>query len=201
MPRSRAITSAILFSNPSDLLFENGRLSGSPQTRSGLGSSAAAAGHASVQASIRALANAHPFVHELFTSDLHSTNSDSAGAVLPRRAGAGRLGRRQATGHDLLFDREHVHGAAQRGGLVEPGLVGHANRPEGTEWVGVRKPRRHGKTIPPTWAGVDGDILLLVGPRERHRVPDAAGRKLILPQELAALGVDGLEPAVHGPVK
>src|SRR5262245_26188369 len=54
MPRSRAITSAILFSKPSDLLLEKGRLSGSPQTRRTLGSSAAAAGHVEANATTAA---------------------------------------------------------------------------------------------------------------------------------------------------
>src|SRR5262249_38577026 len=55
MPRSRAITSAILFSKPSDLLFENGRLSGSPHTRSTFDSSAIARGHAGANAIAAAL--------------------------------------------------------------------------------------------------------------------------------------------------
>ena len=67
MPRSRAITSAILFSNPSDRLFENGRLSGSAQTRSTLGSSAAAAGNATAETTIRALASALPLLNILPT--------------------------------------------------------------------------------------------------------------------------------------
>src|SRR5882672_10331795 len=42
MPSSLAMTSAILFSIPSSLSFENGRLFGSPQTRSSLAPSAGA---------------------------------------------------------------------------------------------------------------------------------------------------------------
>src|SRR5262245_55921965 len=86
MPRSRAITSAILFSKPSDLLLENGRLSGSPHTRSTAGASAAATGHASRAATTAAPRTAHARLHHdvmsgVFTSSLPTVSLHPAAAT------------------------------------------------------------------------------------------------------------------------
>ena len=53
---------------------------------------------------------------------------------------------------------------------------------------------------PPT-PGQDGDVLHAVIAHERHRLADEAGVGVELPQLLAGLGVDRLEPAIHRSVE
>src|SRR3984957_9242831 len=47
----------------------------------------------------------------------------------------------------------------------------------------------------------DGDIFVAVRSAIGHRLADDPGASLELPFEFARLGVDGFEPAIHGPVK
>ena len=61
-----------------------------------------------------------------------------------------------------LFDREHVDGAAQRRGLVEPRLVGDADRAQRAVGVGLGRPAASGRPNQPPGRRVDGDVLLLV---------------------------------------
>src|SRR5262245_51115560 len=134
MPRSLAITSAILFSTPSRFSFENGRLLGSPQILSSLASagSAASAGLASAGC----------------TASAGLTSADLASAGLAS-AGLASLGVWPAWAHDasaantsqrpriagLVIDRlggsfqlEDVDHATLGRLLVEAVLVGKADR-------------------------------------------------------------------------
>src|SRR5579863_2494163 len=54
---------------------------------------------------------------------------------------------------------------------------------------------------PAAYARQDGDIFAPVGPAIGHRLADDPRAGLEPPFELACLGVDGFEPAIHGPVK
>src|SRR5919106_435250 len=56
-------------------------------------------------------------------------------------------------------------------------------------------------TGPAADARIHGDGLLPIRAIVGHRVTDDAGRSLELPEDLAALLVDGLEPAFHGAVE
>src|ERR1700733_5969388 len=54
---------------------------------------------------------------------------------------------------------------------------------------------------PAAHPGQDGDILAPVRPTIGHRLADDPGAGLELPFQLACLGVDGFEPAIHGSVE
>src|SRR5437868_630242 len=54
---------------------------------------------------------------------------------------------------------------------------------------------------PPADARQNGDVLNPVIAHICDRLPDDPRRRLELPQDLAALGVDRLEPAVHRSIK
>src|SRR5277367_276883 len=54
---------------------------------------------------------------------------------------------------------------------------------------------------PAAYSRQDGDIFVPVRPAIGHRLADDPGAGLELPFELACLGVDGFEPAIHRPVK
>src|SRR5580700_10824649 len=54
---------------------------------------------------------------------------------------------------------------------------------------------------PAAYSRQDGDIFVPVRPAIGHRLADDPGAGLELPFELACLGVDGFEPAIHCPVK
>src|ERR1700728_4614747 len=54
---------------------------------------------------------------------------------------------------------------------------------------------------PAAYPRQDGDIFVAVRPAIGHGLADDPGAGLELPFEFACFGVDGFEPAIHGPVK
>src|SRR6185503_4670254 len=172
-PRSLAITSAILFSRPSSFSFENGRLLGSPHTRSCFAASA----------------DARPETAQSSTSMTASLLA-SDGFVMGHRSAV-----------TASWQLEHVDHATLGGVLVEPVLVRQAHCAERRVRIVGRQILRDRQSEPATNTGVHRDVLLLVRAEEGHRRSDDSRADLVLPQQLSGLGVHRLEPAVHRSVE
>src|SRR6266511_342939 len=186
---SLAMSSAILFSNPSSRSLENGRLSGSAHTRNSRSSAAASpADNRTARASASRTIRSEPSAVRVMSPPVAGPIRPATDVRLPPLMLISRSRVR-------LGKLEHVHGTA-RGRELGKILGGGCDSECRVRIVRCEAARNIAAD-----SRVDGDALLAVGPNEGHRAPDDAGWQLRLEQHPPRSGIDRLEPPVHGAVE
>src|SRR3954451_21645637 len=172
--RSWASSSAMRFSNPSPASFENGRLFGSAQTRT-LSMPCESSPWPLEPGALE------PWVSTPWARapPVASTNAATSTPRLREREDI----ERPAAARDLRQVLHCIDKAERRGAVAR---VEH---------------RGYDRAGPAADPGQDRDILLAVRAAEDRRLADDPGAGLEFPQFVAALRIDGFEPAVHRPVE
>src|SRR6266542_3135155 len=190
---SLAMSSAILFSNPSSRSLENGRLSGSAHTRNSRSSAAASpADNRTARASASRTIRSEPSAVRVMSPPVAGPIRPATDVRLPPLMLISRSRVR-------LGKLEHVHGTA-RGRELGKILGGGCDSECRVRIVRCEAARNNGADIAPD-SRVDGDALLAVGTNEGHRAPDDARWQLRLEQQPPRSGIDRLERPVHRAVE
>src|SRR4051812_38603771 len=98
-----------------------------------------------------------------------------------------------------LRKREHIEYASLRRGLLQ--LLRRVGESQRRRRIACIESAGHHGSRPSAHARKHRDILLAVRSLVRHGLADDPGPGLELPQLLSGNRVQGLEPAVHGPVE